>query len=193
MFYPNKAYYEWYTHTDTAVSTSNSVDVDVEKGIDSIIQTLNENNFDGILGFSQGAQMLTVVLHRLQQNKVISRLKYVVCIGGTCPQIHWLSPTTDLNTTSPTPLADQLSDAPPPLIQSNSVNVSVIQLPIPSLHIIGHADPYKDQSIQLYERFYSSNTSTCLYHNQDHRIPTMDTGIYPLIYDWLCQHTDRSI
>ena len=137
--------------------------------------------------------MLTVVLHRLQQqqNKVISRLKYVICIGGTCPQLHWLSTTTDLNTTFSTPLTDQSNDTPLPLIQCNSIPVPVIQLP--SLHIIGHADPYEEQSILLYEKFYSPNTSTCLYHNQDHRIPTMDTGIYPLIYDWLCQHSDSNI
>ena len=162
------------------------------------MEALNSCDYDGILGFSQGAQMLTVVLHRLQQqqNNIISRLKYVICIGGTCPQLHWLSTTTDLNTPFPTshastltPLTDQSNDNPLPHTQSNYIPTPVIQLP--SLHIIGHADPYKEQSILLYERFYSSNTATCLYHNQDHRIPTMDTGIYPLIYNWLCQHTEN--
>lgn len=54
MFYPNQAYYEWF-HRDPDGDY-----IGLEDSVAYLVRYINNNGpFDGVLGFSQGASMVT--------------------------------------------------------------------------------------------------------------------------------------
>lgn len=57
---------------------------------------------------------------------------------------------------------------------------------IPSLHILGSADPLRDYSVKAVQ-FYGEETRTVLEHQEGHNIPSLGTGLYPVIADWVQQ------
>lgn len=63
----------------------------IDVSLDLIVQYIDEcmkNNtfFDGILGFSQGAQMVTRLLHTYQNKEIPLPFKFAVLIGGVPPK-----------------------------------------------------------------------------------------------------------
>lgn len=61
-FYPNYAYFEWFLRGDDGSY------VGLQDSLDFLVKYLKENGpFDGILGFSQGASMVTRLVH-MQHN-----------------------------------------------------------------------------------------------------------------------------
>lgn len=74
FYYPDMPYYEWYHKSDADVQTS----------IDFVMGLLREGHYDGMLGFSQGAGMVTRMLKLIEtQNEI--KLKFVILIGGVPP------------------------------------------------------------------------------------------------------------
>lgn len=59
---------------------------------------------------------------------------------------------------------------------------------MPSLHIIGEADPYKENSRDLYNLYQDDNNRSILYHNEGHNIPSVRTGIYKDIEKYIHSH-----
>lgn len=55
---------------------------------------------------------------------------------------------------------------------------------MPSLHIMGTADPLLSRSNALL-RYYDSNHAQVLQHGEGHNIPSMRTGLYPSIKEWI--------
>lgn len=55
---------------------------------------------------------------------------------------------------------------------------------IPSLHIIGTADPYEAYCLKLYEQYNRENRQL-MRHEEGHNIPSIRTGLYPQIKAWL--------
>jgi hypothetical protein len=84
-FYPNLDYYEWYTSNDYS---------NVKVGIDKIMQMLDSQSFDAILGFSQGAQMATIVATLLERKNTNDKIKGIICIGGVAPRLQHLEPVS---------------------------------------------------------------------------------------------------
>jgi len=59
------------------------------------------------------------------------------------------------------------------------------KITLPSLHLMGSADPYLSRSRQLRKDFYESTSSTVLEHDEGHNIPSIRTQLYPVISQWL--------
>ena len=153
MIYPPSEfkYYEWTNGEDSS---------DVEKlsrqmgiSISIVISQLQKERYDGLLGFSQGASLVTATLERLQCNDMMSLVNCAILIGGVAPDRY-------------------------------AKRIAKCTINIPSLHIIGDTDRLKDESTELVT-WYDDKLQTTLTHPEDHRIPTMATGVYPKIKDWL--------
>lgn len=149
MIYPPSEfkYYEWVNDKD-----SSEIDIQMEKSVAIVIAELQKQNYDGLLGFSQGASLVTATLESLQYNDLML-VKCAILIGGVAPDRY------QKRLTKP------------------SIN-------LPSLHIIGDTDSVKSESIEL-ATWYNKTNQTILTHPEDHRIPTMATGIYPKVHSWL--------
>lgn len=89
MFYPNRSYYEWYLRNNET-----NLHEGVEKSIESLESLLKTNSIDGILGFSQGTAMATILLQLQMKNKSTSFIKFAILIGGIDPphELHECSP-----------------------------------------------------------------------------------------------------
>ena len=87
-FYPDYEYYEWYLKrfdvNDPTIKLLEGVDQSISKIVDIIN---NEEQFDGILGFSQGAAMATMILTEIQNRNIEKGklIKCVILIGGVPP------------------------------------------------------------------------------------------------------------
>lgn len=105
LFYPDRPYYEWFYRAKKSdaneSSTSNLKASDIYENLEESIKFLKnhiESNgpYDGILGFSQGASMVTRLV-RIQEDTMKSELdssvslkhlfKFVILIGGVPPQV----------------------------------------------------------------------------------------------------------
>lgn len=49
---------------------------------------------------------------------------------------------------------------------------------------MGSADPLREKSAQSLQ-YYAPKSSTVLEHQEGHNIPSMATGLYPVISDWI--------
>ena len=82
-FYPDQPYYEWWAYEQD--SDGKEIYTGHEKSLESLETYLNQNGpFLGVLGFSQGAT-LTTLLAELQQSKEKKWFKFVILIGGVPP------------------------------------------------------------------------------------------------------------
>lgn len=128
----------------------------LEKTIDFLCNIFHESHahVDGSLGFSQGAGVLTFYLMHRRQSGLQFPVRFVILIGGVEPPDH-----------------DIVSRHSEPL-------------DIPSLHIMGRADPLLSRSERLLT-FYNPDKATILYHSEGHNIPSMRTQLYPTILTWL--------
>jgi predicted esterase len=105
LFYPDHPYYEWFYRAKKSdaneSSASNLKASDIYENLEESIKFLKnhiESNgpYDGLLGFSQGASMVTRLV-RIQEDAMKSELnssvslkhsfKYVILIGGVPPQV----------------------------------------------------------------------------------------------------------
>lgn len=147
--YPNESYYQWYNRK-----------LGVNDGLDRTIDFLNDtfrgtaSLFDGALGFSQGAGVLSLYLMHCRQRRERVPVRFVILIGGIEPPDH------------------------------DIVSCHSEPIDIPSLHIMGRADPLLPRSEQLLA-FYNSDKATVLYHSEGHNIPSIRTELYPVILTWL--------
>ena len=131
------------------------------EGLESSIKRLIDHislhgPYDAILGFSQGASMATILAIIQQPNDPRLNGKKL------CRAMILIGGV----------------DPPPPY----SVDGAVIQ--IPSLHLIGDEDPYKDRCHCLVN-YYAANKRTIITYPEGHNIPSIRTNIYPQILDWL--------
>jgi hypothetical protein len=79
MFYPSASYsyYEWY------LDENNN---DIQSSIDALLLEIETNGpYDGLLGFSQGAEMCTRLCLEIQEKQIKSNITQVILIGGVYP------------------------------------------------------------------------------------------------------------
>lgn len=85
MFYPDHKYYEWF------IRGAGDSYIGLDESIMYLIKQLKETGpFDGILGFSQGASMVTRLARLQHENSILfggkSLFEFVICIGGVPPR-----------------------------------------------------------------------------------------------------------
>jgi len=117
QYFPGKDYYEWHPDMEADIATST----------DYVLKLWREGNYDGLLGFSQGAAMCTRVAKCIEEDPSLS-IKAVVLFGGSNP-FEW-------------PMGGQ--------------DGSVL-LKTPSLHIQGLADYVRERSKLLEEFYDASS------------------------------------
>jgi hypothetical protein len=84
MFYPNRLYCEW-VYRDAA----GTVDlISLKASEQLVLDALQADTYDGILGFSQGAAMATRILGLLDGTGKLKNLKFAVLVAGVNP-IGW--------------------------------------------------------------------------------------------------------
>lgn len=176
-FYPDMDYFEWIKHSSGQAEG-------IDEGIELIIKHLTTKGpYDGVLGFSQGAAMTTRLAYlqhtndpKLQTSDGRKLFNFVILIGGVTPL--------------------ELYDP-----QSNPIRIGDS---LPSMHIAGTADPFHSRSIELYTHFYStsstsddtstpSNSAVLLEHPEAHNIPSIRTGLYPAIKEWIYKNYQNLI
>lgn len=82
LFYPDEPYYEWYDGLREGVPVEPSV---VEKSLQRLVEHLEKfGPYDGILGFSQGGSVATM-LAKIQQNENKNWFKFMILIGAVEP------------------------------------------------------------------------------------------------------------
>ena len=105
LFYPDRPYYEWFYRAkqddanDSSASNLKASDIyeNLEESIKFLKNHIESNGpYDGLLGFSQGASMVTRLV-RIQEDATKSELdssvpskhlfKFVILIGGVPPQV----------------------------------------------------------------------------------------------------------
>jgi predicted esterase len=149
---PSFNYYEWINaSTDSDLPTRTQ---QLENDILLVVNELKKSRYDGILGFSQGACIVTEVLKHLENNNLSSLVKCAILIGGVTPSYYVDTITTPFTVS------------------------------LPNLHIIGDMDEYKASSLEL-TKWYNAEKQIVLTHTEGHRIPSMNTGLYPKVLDWL--------
>ena len=86
QIYSNQAYFQWYYRYDDEKGAPVRFE-GVEQSIDALVGHFKEYGpFDGILGFSQGAAMTTLLTDKLLQDQSIAnKPKFALLIGGIQP------------------------------------------------------------------------------------------------------------
>ena len=111
--------------------------------------------FDGILGFSQGSAMATLLARKISDQfndeNVAKRLKIILICG----------------------------------IEPPSWDKCPTQLEISSLHLWGASDYILTRSVNLKSFCFSNGTSKSITFGEGHNIPSMRTGIYPSVKEWI--------
>jgi hypothetical protein len=181
LFFPDGNYFEWYrdpsstTHDDPISKAQKIVLYDgLEASLEMVLKTLQEKGpFDGLLGFSTGAEIVTRVTKLQEEEKFKSGemkeklFQFVVLIGGVEPEDWSVLPDT-----------------------KDGVSSSTVRLHTPSLHIIGQSDPYHPNS-KILEQIYDEKSRTTLIHSEGHNIPSIKTDLYPTIKEWIYFHSSK--
>ena len=84
---PAFKYYEWIN------SKTNSKRQQLEKSVSLVVNELRRQNYDGILGFSQGALVVTSVLKYLEDNNMSNLVKCAILIGGVHERLYFINVT----------------------------------------------------------------------------------------------------
>lgn len=107
FFYPNRPYYEWFYRakkdsSGAIISAANPSEASsIYENLGESLKYLEDHlavngPYDGILGFSQGASMVTRLAQLQQKNIAVpsaadelyhSKFKFVILIGGVPPQV----------------------------------------------------------------------------------------------------------
>lgn len=78
-FYPNRMYFQWYLEEGN--QTPN-----IQHSLESIKTfILKHGPFDGMLGFSQGAEMCTRLIQDLETSNALGSIRMVILISGVPP------------------------------------------------------------------------------------------------------------
>jgi dienelactone hydrolase len=125
----------------------------------------------GVMGFSQGAKLAAGLLCNQQllsspstaaspittASKPASSFKFGVFLNGTSPPLFSLPSSTASATpdSAPTPSKQPL-------------------ITVPSLHILGTEDPWKDSSRSLFADYFDPKTAELVELNCGHRLPTKE-------------------
>lgn len=155
MFYPDRPYYEWFYRSDDNEQGCEGLEVSMKRLNEYIAA---EGPFDGLLGFSQGASMVTRLLKWQETDGLNRKFKFVILVGGV-PPAEFCG-----NNGSASPIPCNLSS-------------------VPSLHIMGESDPFLPQSKKLEALFGGKRTT--MVHAEGHNIPSMRTNLYPQIDKWI--------
>jgi len=171
----NMEYFEWFLkekhvepETDEEKAQRSN---ELETSMNMLLNILKTADppFDGILGFSQGANMATRLAHYMEQQQQSQQqplFRFVILIGGVPPY--------DLENAA-------------------ASSKSPLALATPSLHIHGLADPllpYSQRLVGMYaqqQQQHQQKFPCVLQHEEGHNIPSMKTGLYPKINEWLVQ------
>lgn len=99
LFYPDRSYFEWFykiekTNVDVATA-SNLKASDIYENLEESMKFLKKHieskgPYDGLLGFSQGASMVTRLAKIQEETTLVSSkssFKFVILIGGIPPQV----------------------------------------------------------------------------------------------------------
>jgi len=165
----NMEYFEWFLkekHVEPETDEEKAQrSIELETSMNMLLDMLKTADppFDGILGFSQGANMATRLAYYMEQQQ-LPLFRFVILIGGVPPY--------DLETAA-------------------ASGKSPLALATPSLHIHGLADPllpYSQRLVGMYAQQQQQQQLPCvLQHEEGHNIPSMKTGLYPKINEWLIQ------
>jgi predicted esterase len=83
QFYSSYKYYEWYVRKDDDIDSSKAM---MNQSLDFLVNYVAKHGpFEGILGFSQGAAMMTLLLNHYQITNQIFPFKYAIAIGAVDP------------------------------------------------------------------------------------------------------------
>lgn len=156
--FPNESYYEWWNATQREDGQWDYVNSD--RSFQYIESVWNEHRgFDGILGFSQGAAMAALLAGMQRSGQALTRfsqLKYIICIAG-------------IRVRDPRFLA----------VYENVAHV-------PSVHIIGQADPVKRLTNQLIRCF---DAPVVLTHDRGHVVPRLQEEMKRVIVHFIASHS----
>ena len=79
FFYPNRMYFQWYL--EEGDQTQN-----IQQSLDCIKKFIQRHGpFDGLLGFSQGAEMCTRLMKELETSHALGSIRMVILISGVPP------------------------------------------------------------------------------------------------------------
>eukprot|EP01036_Dinobryon_divergens_P026076 gene26076-34684_t len=169
IFYPAEfnSYYQWdkkpaTERKDDSNEQAEDESVGMQQSVEFVLQYLLQHGpFDGLMGFSQGAAMVTRVAMIVaeQHCAVLPSLRFLILIGGVQP------------------LETRFTFLKDPDLQR--------KISMPSLHLMGSADPFLSRSRLLRADFYEEASSTVLEHGEGHNIPSIRTNLYPAISQWL--------
>lgn len=87
QYYPNEEYFEWFYKHKSKDSTGTELVTyeGVDKGLEYVKDYIKRNGpFHGVLGFSQGAAIATL-LAKMQQDSGTHWFRFVILIGGVLP------------------------------------------------------------------------------------------------------------
>ncbi len=81
MAFPSDDYYEWWNATlDEEQNTWNYQNCD--ESLEYLYSVWKEDEFDGIIGFSQGAAMSALLAAMLKKDNAMRIPKFIICISG---------------------------------------------------------------------------------------------------------------
>lgn len=170
FFYPDRQYYEWFYRTKVDKSAVPDMSIPSGKsgpfaGYDNLDESMEylsrhidiTGPYDGLLGFSQGASMVTRLVQLQKEEMKNNPLKkknfnFVILVGGVPPQ---------------------------ELVDKNPLFTT------PSLHIMGSIDPLLPDSQLLHSLYSDTPKRETMVHEEGHNIPSMRTELYPKIQAFL--------
>lgn len=161
MIYKNMECFEWASLGSDGIATAAESVRRVVTFIDS------HGPFDGLLGFSQGAAMVTRVVNMLRAGNRPDCIRFVILIGAVCP---WDSEKQQGHG-----------------VGDDAEGREFAPLEVASLHIMGARDPFRDYSLLLARDWYAEGRRQTVEHTEAHNIPSMRTGLYPMIRAWIAQ------
>ncbi|KRZ28463.1 Uncharacterized protein T4B_7246 [Trichinella pseudospiralis] len=119
----------WFSQENNRFSSKDITDLctGFQESVDAIDNAFQQHKFDGILGFSQGACMASLICSLSLQGKFQHRIRFAILISGFVSK------------------------------SSGHITLQQQELNIPSLHIVGQADEIvpKEVSLALAKRFVS--------------------------------------
>jgi hypothetical protein len=84
QIYSSCSFFEWYNRTDDKVATLNQMNTSLQYLLSYIEK---KGPFDGILSFSQGSAMMTMLLEYFREKGEKIPFRYVISIGGIEPSL----------------------------------------------------------------------------------------------------------
>ncbi len=166
--YPNEHYYQWFG------INSNNKGEELEQSILKIKKYITDHGpFDGILGFSQGASMVARLIVSVAANDANLNIKFAILVGGVAPTDYIILVCFIL-------IMLRCAHHHHFLPQDKKIA-------IPSLHVMGRADPLLAQSRALVQLF-DEDSRTLMEHEEGHNIPSLRSGLYPGITQWIEAH-----